>query len=98
VPESEKLFNFLDLELQDVTREFIERATHPQTNPEELHRDVHIRDPEEVINKWKHKLSMKEINQLQHDCGLAMNLWGYLHIKNNNISASGPTYKPNFSL
>ena len=42
VKESEKIFNFMDLDFQDITRKFIYNATHPKTN-EELPHNVHIR-------------------------------------------------------
>ena len=95
VPESKKLFNFLDLEMQDVTKEFIDKATHPPQPDVELPHNVHIRDPEQVINKWKARLTMKEINQIQKECQAAMKMWGYLPFKNN---ANSPTYTPTFAF
>ena len=67
VKESEKIFNFMDLDFQDITRNFIYNATHPKTN-EELPHNVHIRDPQTVISKWKTKLKMDEITKIQNSC------------------------------
>ena len=47
VKESEKIFNFMDLDFQDITRKFIYNATHPKTN-EELPHNVHIRQNYEI--------------------------------------------------
>ena len=95
VKESEKIFNFMDLDFQDITRNFIYNATHPKTN-EELPHNVHIRDPQTVISKWKTKLKMDEITKIQNSCKEAMKLWGYNPIK--NINEKTQLYTNNFSL
>ena len=85
----------MDLDLQEVTRKFIYNATHPKTK-DELPHNVHIRDPQTVISKWKNKLKMSEIEEIQNSCKEAMKLWGYVPI--NNLNQQIKLFTDNFSI
>ena len=83
VRKAEELFDFMNLKLQPVSQDFIYKATHPNTT-QDLPHNVHIRDPATVVSKWWKKLSMPEVKKIQSNCKEAMELWGYMPIKNYN--------------
>lgn len=86
----------MNLDIQESTKEFIEKGTHPAEPGKELPHNIHIRDPETVVNKWKTKLKWKEVDNIQQKCKEAMNLWGYISLKNK--SDKGPTYRTDFKM
>lgn len=90
------MFDFINLDLQENTKQFIDKGTHPQPG-QDLPHNVHIRDPETVVNKWKTKLKWKEVDNIQQKCKEAMNLWGYIPLKNKNDKSSR-TYSTDFQL
>ena len=83
VRKAEEMFDFMNLKLQPVSQDFIYKATHPNTT-QDLPHNVHIRDPATVVSKWWKKLSMPEVKKIQSNCKEAMELWGYMPIKNYN--------------
>lgn len=94
--KSEDIFNFMDLDMQDVTREFIEKATHPEPGQDEIPHNVHVRDPKTVTIQWRNKLKMPEITKIQDACKEAMELWGYNPIK--NLKEKKDMYVKNFKI
>ncbi len=78
--EARKIFDFMNLDLQERTKEFIHQATHPDPEAELVH-NVHVRDPKTVVTYWKTKLTMKEVREIQDSCQEAMALWGYLPVR-----------------
>ena len=83
VNQAKKLFDFMGLDFLPISKNFLFKATHPNTS-EELPHNVHIRDPNLVVKKWWKHLPMSQVNQIQKKCVKAMQLWGYTPVKNYN--------------
>ena len=93
IPKTAKdIFNFMDLDLQPVTSQFIFEATHPNKNNKK--NEAHIRDPKTVATKWMEELDYTEIANIQKDCKEAMQLWGYRFIKSpKDLTDTNPVGK-----
>jgi hypothetical protein len=89
--QAENMFNFMNLDIQAETIQLIHRSTHPE-NPNYAVMNNHIRDPKTVVTNWRSQRDMQEINQIQNDpnCIVAMKLWGYNVIKNQNDVSQRP--------
>ena len=93
--KAKDMFQFMDLDMQETTTKFIQKATHPEPG-QELPHNVHIRDPKTVISKWTKNLKVDEIEKIENVCKEAMELWKYPLYE--NVDDLDNMYKKAFNI
>ena len=65
----------MDLDLQDITQEYLLRMVKKSGNGTDLKSNT---------SRWKKEMDFTEIANIQRDCKNAMLMWGYVIFKHSN--------------
>ena len=68
-----EIFEFMSLDLQDITRDYLLKVTKTGNGS----------DLKSITNRWKTKMEFTEIANIQRDCKDAMLMWGYTIYKHS---------------
>ena len=68
-----EIFEFMSLDLQDITRDYLIKVTKTGNGS----------DLKSITNRWKTEMEFTEIANIQRDCKDAMLMWGYTIYKHS---------------
>ena len=68
-----EIFEFISLDLQDITRDYLIKVTKTGNGS----------DLKSITNRWKTEMEFTEIANIQRDCKDAMLMWGFTIYKHS---------------